>query len=251
MRERDYKAIVLDLFDTLVTWDPSLLPMVQWHGREFRSTTPILFPILEREFGERFDRDRFLDAHSKVYEEIFAERSRQEIEITCHQRFTRTLERLGLENSHAHRLAEELRREHMKRVRAVTSAPEHRLEAVKRLRARYRLGLLSNFDDAATGHEIMHDTGVRELFDLVVISAEVGMRKPNLRIFEHVSRALGLESHEILFVGDTPHEDVIGAKRAGMAVAWINKHGKPFPEGIAEPDLVINDLAELPERLGC
>jgi putative hydrolase of the HAD superfamily len=251
MRNHDYKAIVLDLFDTLVTWDPSLLPMVQWHGREFRSTTPILFPILEREFGERFDRERFMDAHSKVYEEIFAERTRQEVEITCHQRFTRTLERLGLENSHAHRLAEELRREHMKRVRAVTSAPAHRLEAVKRLRARYRLGLLSNFDDAATGHEIMHDTGVRELFDLVVISAEVGMRKPNLLIFEHTSRALGLEPHEILFVGDTPHEDVIGAKRAGMAVAWINKHRKPFPEGIAEPDLVINDLGELPERLGC
>jgi HAD superfamily hydrolase (TIGR01549 family) len=251
MRDHDYKAVVLDLFDTLVTWDPSLLPMVQWHGREFRSTTPILFPILQREFGERFDRERFMDAHSKVYEEVIAEKVRDGIEITCHQRFTRTLERIGIEYSRAHRLAEELRREHMKRVRAVTSAPEHRLQAVKRLRARYRLGLLSNFDDAATGHEIMHDTGVRELFDLVVISAEVGMRKPNLRIFEHTSRALGLEPGEILFVGDTPHEDVIGAKRAGMAVAWINKHGKPFPEGIAEPDLVINDLGELPERLGC
>ena len=91
----------------------------------------------------------------------------------------------------------------------------------------------------------------RDLFDLVVISAEVGMRKPNVRIFEHVSRALGLDPHEILFVGDTPHEDVIGAKRAGMRVAWINKHRKDFPAGIAEPDLVINDLAELPERLGC
>jgi HAD superfamily hydrolase (TIGR01549 family) len=251
MAEHNYKAIVLDLFDTLVTWNPNLLPMVQWRGREFRSTTPILFPILEREFGERFDREVFMDAHSKVYEEIFAERTHREIEITCHQRFTRTLERLGLENSRADRIAEELRREHMKRVRAVTSAPEDRLEAVKRLRRRFRLGLLSNFDDASTGHEIMHDTGVRDLFDLVVISAEVGMRKPNVRIFEHVSRALGLDPREILFVGDTPHEDVIGAKRAGMPVAWINKHGKDFPAGIAEPDLVINDLAELPERLGC
>jgi HAD superfamily hydrolase (TIGR01549 family) len=251
MRDHHYKAVVLDLFDTLVTWNPNLLPMVQWRGREFRSTTPILFPILEAELGAGFDRERFMDAHSKVYEEIFAERTRDEIEITCHQRFTRTLTRLGLEDSHAGRLAEHLRREHMKRVREVTRAPAARLEAVKRLRRRFRLGLLSNFDDASTGHEIMHDTGVRELFDLVVISAELGLRKPNVRIFEHVHQALGLEPREILFVGDTPHEDVIGAKRAGMPVAWINKHGKPFPEGIAAPEIVINDLAELPDRLGC
>jgi len=246
-----FKAIVLDLFDTLVTWNPALLPMVNWHGREFRSTTPLLYPILEDSLGARFDREAFMDAHSKVYEEIFAARSRDEIEISCLDRFTRTLVRIGVEPALAAPLAERLRRTHMARVREVTAAPAPRLEAVRRLHKHYRLGLLSNFDDAATGHEIMHDTGIRALFDVVVISAELGLRKPHRDIFRHTLDALGLKPDEILFVGDTPHEDVLGAKRMGIHVAWINKHGKPFPEGIGVPEIEIGDLAELPDRLGC
>jgi len=246
-----YKAVVLDLFDTLVTWNPALLPIAAWRGREFRSTTPRLFPILEESLGARFDREAFMDAHAKVYEEIFAARSRDEVEISCLDRFTRTLGRLGVEPAVAGPLAERLRRTHMACVREVTAAPAPRLEAVRRLHQHYRLGLLSNFDDAATGHEIMHDTGIRALFDVVVISAELGLRKPHRDIFRHTLDALALGPAEILFVGDTPHEDVLGAKRMGIHVAWINKHQKPLPEGIGAPEIEIGDLAELPDRLGC
>lgn len=251
MADPRFKAIVLDLFDTLVAWNPALLPMAAWRGREFRSTTPLLFPILEESLGARFDREAFMDAHAKVYEEIFAARSRDEIEISCLERFTRTLERIGVEPVLAGELAERLRRTHMARVREVTAAPAPRLEAVRRLHQHYRLGLLSNFDDAATGHEIMHDTGIHALFEVVVISAELGLRKPHRDIFRHTLDALALAPGEILFVGDTPHEDVLGAKRMGIHVAWINKHQTPFPEGIGAPEIEIGDLAELPDRLGC
>lgn len=251
MADPRFKAIVLDLFDTLVTWNPTMLPMAKWRGREFRSTTPLLFPILEESLGAGFDHEAFMDAHAKVYEEIFAARSRDEIEISCLERLTRTLERIGVEAAMVAPLAERLRSTHMARVRAVTAAPPPRLEAVRRLHQHYRLGLLSNFDDAATGHEIMHDTGIRELFDVVVISAELGLRKPHREIFRHTLDALGLKPGEVLFVGDTPHEDVLGAKRMGIHVAWINKHQKPFPEGIGAPEIEIGDLAELPDRLGC
>jgi HAD superfamily hydrolase (TIGR01509 family) len=246
-----FKAIILDLFDTLVTWNPALLPMMSWRGREFRSTAPILFPILAESLGERFDPESFMDAQGKVYEEIFAARARDEIEISCSERFKRTLDRIGVEPALVAPLAERLRLAHMTRVREVTAAPAPRLDAVRRLHRHYRLGLLSNFDDAATGHEIMHDTGIRELFDVVVISAELGLRKPHPEAFRHTLDALGLAPHEVLFVGDTPHEDVLGAKRMGIHVAWINKHRKPFPEGIVAPEIEIGDLAELPDRLGC
>jgi len=251
MSDPRFKAIVLDLFDTLVTWNPALLPMATWRGREFRSTTPLLFPILEEALGASFDREAFVDTQAKVSAEIFAARSRDGVEISCLERFVRTLERIGVEPARAAPLAERLRHTHMARVRAVTAAPAARLEAVRRLHQHYRLGLLSNFDDGATGHEIMDDTGIRALFDVVVISAEHGLRKPHPDIFRHTLAALALEPGEILFVGDTPHEDVLGAKRMGIHVAWINKHRKPFPEGIGAPEIEIGDLAELPDRLGC
>ncbi len=245
-----FKAIIIDLFDTLVTWNPSLLELVSWRGREFRSTTPLLFPILERALAN-FDREIFMDTYSKVQEEIYASKVKHEIEVTCLERFTRTLDRIGVERARVASLAEELRSTHMARVRSVTAAPAARIEAIRKLHRHYRLALLSNFDDSATGHAIMLDTGVRDLFDVIVISAELGLRKPNPKIFTHVLAALGLGADEALFVGDTPHEDVLGAKRAGIHVAWINKRSKPFPEGIPAPEIEIADLAELPDRLGC
>ncbi len=255
MANHEFKAVVLDLFDTIVTWDPSGLELMTWKGREIRTTMPLLFPVLEDALGERFDRARFMDAHYDVYQEIFAERSSTEAEITCHERFERTLRRLGLEgiigDSELTELADRLRRTHMARVRAVTKAPARRIEAVRRLGRSFRLGLLSNFDDHSTGCEIVADTGLLDLFEIVVISAEFRLRKPHTALFKRVLETLNLPPHQVLFVGDTAHEDVVGAKRAGIPVAWINKHQQPFPEGISAPEITIGDLAELPDLLGC
>jgi HAD superfamily hydrolase (TIGR01549 family) len=246
-----FKAVVLDLFDTIVNWNSEALPVLEWRGRQLRSTAPLLFPILESALGARFDRDAFLEAQFGVYEEIFAERTTDHPrEITCFERFHRTLKRLGVDGAGLQPLADQLRRTHMARVRAVTWAPPHRVEAVRRLKRGYRLGVLSNFDDAETGHLIMHDTGVRDHFDAIVISADVGLRKPNRQIFLRAAELMKLDPREILFVGDTAHDDVLGAKRAGMRAAWINRKGMPLPEGVPAPDIVIADLAELPDLLG-
>ena len=79
MSNQPYKAIVFDLFDTIVTWDPSGLELVTWRGREMRTTMPLLFPLLDDALGESFDREQFMTAHFDVYQEIFAERSSNEI----------------------------------------------------------------------------------------------------------------------------------------------------------------------------
>ena len=76
------------------------------------------------------------------------------------------------------------------------------------------------------------------------------MRKPNPRIYERIIEMLRLEPHKVLFVGDTPREDVLGPKRAAMRAVWVNKRGDPLPDGIPAPDLTVSDLAELPALLG-
>jgi putative hydrolase of the HAD superfamily len=250
--DNNVKAVVLDLFDTLVTWEPASLPLIEWQGREVRSTLPWLFPKLEELFGADFDRAAFLEVHRAVLGEIGSERERDGIEITCHERFVRALSRLGLEPpKRLEAAAEALVRIHMGGVRSVTSASPRRVDAVKRLALRYRLGLVSNFDDARTGHEILGDTGVAALFEAVIISAEAGIRKPNPLIFRRALEAFRLEPQEVLFVGDTPHDDIAGPRAVGMRTAWIDNGRAPLPEGIPAPDLVIKDLAELPARLGC
>jgi FMN phosphatase YigB (HAD superfamily) len=54
----------------------------------------------------------------------------------------------------------------------------------------------------------------------------------------------------VLFVGDTPREDVAGPQEAGMQTAWISKGAAAVPEGIPQPHFVITDLSELPQILG-
>ncbi len=251
MGERRYKAVVIDLFDTLVTWNPDALPLMQFRGREIRSTTPLLYPALETALGPRFDREKFSEAHASVYAEIFAERAKMEaVEITCLERFLRTLKILDVDEGQAAPLAENLRRVHMGRVREVTKAPPARIDAMKRIARHHRVGLISNFDDSETGHLIMRDTGIRELFDAVIISADTGYRKPNPRIFKKILDAMKLEPADILFVGDTPLDDVLGSKGVGMHSAWIRTRGRELPEGIPAPDVIISDLAELPAALG-
>jgi HAD superfamily hydrolase (TIGR01549 family) len=245
-----FQAIVLDLFDTLVNWDPDGLPVMTWKGREMHTTLPWILPRVAEALGKRYDADAFMTAYAAVYEEINAEKEREGIEITCFERFERTLQRIGISSEvELGRLAEELTRIHMRGVRSVTSAPSHRKDAVRRLAERYRLGLLSNFDDSQTGWEIMADTGVKDKFEAIIISADLKLRKPNPQIFARMLAMLNLKARDVLFVGDTPLHDVHGAKAVGMSAAWISRHALPLPEGIAQPDYIIRDLAELPELL--
>lgn len=251
MAERRYKAVVIDLFDTLVTWNPDGLPLMQFRGREIRSTTPLLYSTLETALGKRFDREKFSEAHASVYSEIFNARAQHDaVEITCLERFARTLKILEVDEGIAGPLAEDLRRIHMARVREVTKAPPARIDAMKKIARHHRVGLISNFDDSETGHLIMHDTGIRDLFDPVIISADTGYRKPNPLIFKIILDAMKLAPADVLFVGDTPLDDVLGSKGVGMHSAWIRMRGREMPAGIPAPDIIIADLAELPAALG-
>src|SRR5438128_7881345 len=124
MINHEFRAIVVDLFDTLVKWEPERLPLIEINGRAFRSTMPWIFPKLEQRLGTGFDRDRFTNIYTAVMEEIALERQRDGIEITCSERFARTLAKINRVPSHqAASFAEELTRIHMNQVRAVTTAP--------------------------------------------------------------------------------------------------------------------------------
>jgi HAD superfamily hydrolase (TIGR01549 family) len=250
MINREFQAIVIDLFDTLVRWEPERLPLMEINGQPTRSTMPWLFPRLQRRLGSAFDLQGFICTYTNVVEEIGRERQRDGIEITCWERFARTLARIdAVPSDEKGTFAEELTRLHMSHVRAVTTAPPKRIEAIRKLAPDYRLGLLSNFDDAQCGREVLADTGVAELFEAVIISAEVRLRKPDPRIFRRMLAALDLMPQEVLYVGDTPVDDVWGAYQVGIPTVWISKGAATLPEGIPQPRFVINELSELPRLL--
>ena len=62
---------------------------------------------------------------------------------------------------------------------------------------------------------------LRERADAVVVCEEVGVLKPDPKVFAHAAEEAGVAPGEVLYVGDSYHSDVEGAQRAGWRVAWF------------------------------
>ncbi len=132
----------------------------------------------------------------------------------------------------------------------VVVAPDPRVVAtVERLRAcGLRLAVVTNGSSANQRAKLAR-SGVEPLLDVVVVSGEAGMSKPDPEIFARALAGLDVPPHEAVFVGDDPRRDVVGAARAGMRTVWVS-HGAAWPQGpdYPPPTATIIDVWELP---GC
>ncbi|MBV9313610.1 MAG: HAD family hydrolase [Pseudonocardia sp.] len=103
---------------------------------------------------------------------------------------------------------------------------------------------------------------IRELnlpVDIIAMSDDWGVSKPDVAFFEKLIEVSGYRPHEIVYVGDRLDNDIAPAAAAGIRTAWIRrgawgyllKPGSPAPTGPVSipPDLTIDSLAELPVLL--
>jgi 2-haloacid dehalogenase len=114
--------------------------------------------------------------------------------------------------------------------------------ALEGLRARYQVALLSNADDDFL-LPCLERNGIA--FETVVSSESARVYKPHEAIFHGLAVELGLKTVDIMYVGDSHFADVLGAKHAGLRVAWLNREGRPLPDGVPQPDLEVRSLSEL------
>ena len=91
---------------------------------------------------------------------------------------------------------------------------EHMIERVRELKKSYKIGLLTNMGPG-TLDDVFNEQERSELFDVVVVSSEVGMIKPSRDIFELTSEKLGVPADETVFIDDRP-VNTDGAERTGM-----------------------------------
>jgi len=88
------------------------------------------------------------------------------------------------------------------------------------------LGLITNFDHPPHIREIISEYGFDSLFKTIIISGDVGFKKPDPRIFSMALEATRLAPIEVVYVGDT-EEDVEGAKAAAIRPILIQRDGNP------------------------
>jgi putative hydrolase of the HAD superfamily len=84
-----------------------------------------------------------------------------------------------------------------------------------------RLAIVSNWDERL--RPLLARLNLLDHFELAVVSCEVGSRKPELKIFEQATEALGLSPDRVLHVGDSLEQDILGARAAGMQAVGIRR----------------------------
>ena len=221
-------AVIFDLYETLVHNERSL-----WLSTFDEICREQGLPLDGRQLWDRwmpldleFRRDRYAPSYPfKTYEEAWGESFRLVFQGIGK----------GDPGASARRMVHKLGRR--------VPFPET-LDVVARLRAsgRFRLGVLSNADNDYL--EPLLD-GLGLAFDGVLSSESARAYKPKPAVFRQILAGLEVEPEESLYVGDSQHDDVQGAKQVGMLVTWVNRNGAHLDPSLPTPDYVISNLLEL------
>jgi FMN phosphatase YigB (HAD superfamily) len=244
-----YAAILFDLFDTLVRFDRERMPEIQVNGKTVRSSAGALHALL-RVHAPEIGLEQCYEALIASWREAERLRAIDHREVPAPVRFAHFFRRLGLDEATLPPgLTQALIDAHRGALGRAADFPAHHGPLLRSLAARYRLAVVSNFDYTPTALDILERAGVTGLFGAIVVSDEVGWRKPRREIFDAALGRLGVRPEEALFVGDRADMDVLGARRIGMDAAWVNPGREALPAGIDPPQFEIRDLGELAEIL--
>ena len=106
----------------------------------------------------------------------------------------------------------------------------------------FRTGVVSNADDDHLKRALRKNNLA---FSVVVSSESARSYKPASEIFHDALRLIGSSPEETLYVGDSQDDDIVGARRAGIRVAWLNRKGEALKPRIPEPHYEISSLQEV------
>lgn len=118
------------------------------------------------------------------------------------------------------------------------------LPGLDRLKTRYRLFTASN------GNADLKRIGLAHYFERSLNARQAGALKPDPALFHKVIEGTDLEPQQVVYVGDDPALDVVGARAAGMYPVWINRDRAAWPAELGSRPHVVRTLHELGIALG-
>lgn len=107
------------------------------------------------------------------------------------------------------------------------------------------VGIVTNGGSDKQWAKVRH-SGLEGLVDAVIVSGDLGINKPDRRIFEWALQQIKGRAESTLFVGDNPVADILGASGIGMISAWI-RLGREWPFDDRRPDYTLDHVSEARE----
>jgi HAD superfamily hydrolase (TIGR01549 family) len=243
---KDYKAFIFDLFDTLIDFNPSRLPAFSLNGEKHNSTFTPVFEVFEK-YYQGYDKAEFHDSFVASYEKFQRLKSIDNREFYNGERFKILMSNLGIEpSSGVDLIVDEMVKAHMKSLSSAMEFPKENRDVLDFLFSKNdRMAIVSNFDYAPAAYMLLNKFDIRKYFERVVISVEVGWRKPRPEIFLKALELLSLGPGDALYVGDNYYADVVGAKSVGMDVIWINRKDERIHDQKYHPNHTVSKLTEI------
>jgi putative hydrolase of the HAD superfamily len=146
--------------------------------------------------------------------------------------------RWGLAESVAE-LVERYRSEYPRFLPAITPAVAERLAGLRR--SGWRVAVVTNGPPSQRAK--VEGCGLLPLIDAVVISDEIGVSKPDLRIFREAARLAGGDIGQAWLVGDNPEADIAPAVELGIPGIWLRR-GRQWVEPRWQPHAVAESIEE-------
>jgi 2-haloacid dehalogenase len=228
---KKYKSIFFDADDTLFDYP--------------RAERAALLACLEK-FAVAIDPETFTAAYRRHNRDVWQAFERGETDQAALrvERFRRLADELNLEGLPLERLSSF----YLETLADQSQLLPGALATVRKLAEVFPLALITN-GIASVQNKRFAASPITAFFRSIVISEEVGIAKPDPRIFKPALQKVGVEAADVLYVGDSITSDMAAARNAGMDFCWLNPKRIPVPAGHA-PVFIITAIKELLDRLG-
>lgn len=223
------KAVIFDLDDTLFDRMKAQREILCLMVREH----PEIFAGIDEEAAA----DAFLESDRVTFEEF---NTGNPVETSRFKRSRTFLNMLGLRED----FADKITHMYVNAYPRINVPVEGAVRVVTELSASFSLGIVSNgFPDVQ--YRKLKTLSIKNFFGCIVLSGELGIKKPDPRIFWEAASLLCVEPEQCLYVGDAYEADVLGARNARMKVCWFNPRKLRPPQTDVKPDFEIRSLDEI------
>jgi len=217
-----FQAITFDCYGTLIDWESGIL----------RALRPLL-----AEHGKRVSDEQVLALYAEL------EPAAQSAE---YQPYRLVLEEVvrGMGQNFGFSVSTDEARGLAASLKSWTPFPDT-VAALRALKSKYRLGIISNTDDDLFSDTARH---LHLAFDWVITAEQARVYKPARAIFELALKKIGLPPEKVLHAGQSVFHDVIPARQMGMSTVLVTRRGPGATKRVvATADLEVPDLKTLAE----
>jgi len=234
------RGVILDYGSTLITFDGDIAEV---RGRAHRALREAL-----RRDGVALREPSFRDRLARKFDEYDRKRAVDHLETTAFAVLVATVQEEGLPPQPVEVLRSALRSMYEVYEAHWKLFPETPA-ALEKIRATgLRMAMLSNASDDDNVRRMLAGHRLESFFDPVVVSAAIGIRKPDQRAFQPILAAWEIPARQIVMVGDQLGADILGAKKLGMRTIWLTTEegspsNRPFRRKVS-PDAQVKTIGE-------